>query len=97
MSAGNVYPISEMRHRQARAVSARTDPAATDDNRTPVTVMLSPTQAVLLELVLSNLVEKYGAVDENRITDHIFARGLDTYRDALLPSVFKEPTDALTT
>lgn len=75
------------------------DPAFStpDTDCVAVTVMLSPTQAVLLELILARMVEKYGAVDENRITDHIFARGLDTYRDALLPSVFKEPADALTT
>lgn len=75
------------------------DPAFStpDTDCVPVTVMLSPTQAVLLELILARMVEKYGAVDENRVTDHIFARGLDTYGDALLPRTPKEPTHALTT
>lgn len=67
------------------------------DDRVPVTVTLSPTQAVLLELVLASLVEKYGAVDENRVTDHIFARGLDAYGDALLTHAPKDCAHALTT
>jgi len=67
------------------------------DDRVPVTVTLSPTQAVLLELVLASLVEKYGAIDENRVTDHIFARGLDAYGDALLTHAPKECAHALAT
>lgn len=98
--AARVYPMADFRQRQAHArTPGFSDPAFTthDDERTPVTVMLSPTQCVLLELVLSHLVGKYGAIDENRVTDHIFARGLDTYRDALLPTVFKDPDHARTT
>jgi hypothetical protein len=65
------------------------DPAFStpDDQRVPVTVMLNPTQEVLLELILARMREKYGAVDENKVTDHIFARGLDAYGDALLAHI----------
>lgn len=48
-----------------------------DDERTPITVCLTPVQAVRLELLLARLGETDPATDDNALVDRIFAHGLD--------------------
>lgn len=47
------------------------------DERTPVTVCLSPVQAVRLEVLLAQHRAIEPSVDDNDLVDQIFARGLD--------------------
>lgn len=47
-----------------------------DDDRTPVTVWLTPAQTMRLELMLAELREHNPNMDDNAITDHVFHTGL---------------------
>lgn len=50
--------------------------AAFEDERTPVTVCLTPAQSVRLEVLLAHYRDADPSVDDNTLVDKIFARGL---------------------
>lgn len=50
--------------------------SAGHDDRTPVTLMLGPANTARLELVLAQLRHAFPGLDEEVLTDRIFAMGL---------------------
>lgn len=54
-----------------------------DTERTPVTVLLSPSQLVRLEVLIADLRQAAPDIDDNDVTDALFDTGLAAYESML--------------
>lgn len=64
-------------------MSAALPPELADDERIPVTVMLTPAQAVRLEALITAFRQADPSIDDNDVADAVFDTGLVVYETTM--------------